>query len=229
MGTIVRTRKQSTGYNYPFDPTFKVIANTPEILRIEGLNSFDSVGITSAGRGYNSVPTIVVIDAITNKKIDNVILEPKVRNGGISEIIIRENAKNLSDAKPTLLTINNPNGVGITTVGFNTITNEVSLDLNTGFSTTGSFPFSVGGKIFVEGVGIASTGSGYNSTDYNFKFFEVTAIDENIGGIGSITYKLDSDISNPGTYVTTKSAGRVIPFEEFPVFDPILKKNEFSI
>ena len=140
MGRIVRTRKQSTGYNYPSDPTFKVIANTPEILRMENLNSFDSIGITSGGKGYNSVPTVVVIDAITNKKIDNVVLEPKVRNGGISEIIIRENAKNLSDVKPTLLTINNPNGVGITTVGFNTITNEVSLDLNTGFSTTGSFP-----------------------------------------------------------------------------------------
>ena len=96
--------------------------------------------------------------------------------------------------------------------------------MNTGFSTAGSFPFSVGGKVFVEGVGIASTGSGYNSPDYNFKFFEVTAIDENIGGIGSITYKLDSDVSNPGTYVTTKSAGRVVPFEDFPVFNPILKR-----
>ena len=83
-------------------------------------------------------------------------------------------------------------------------------------------------EVFVEGVGIASTGSGYNSPDYNFKFFEVTAIDENIGGIGSITYRLDSDVSNPGTYVTTKSAARVVPFEDFPVFNPILKKNEFS-
>ena len=229
MGRIVRTRKQNTGYNYPSDPTFKVIANTPEILRMENLNSFDSVGVTSGGKGYNSVPTIVVIDTITNKKINNVVLEPKVKNGGISEVIIRENARDLSDTKPTLLTVNNPNGVGITTVGFNTITNEVALNLNTGFSTAGSFPFSVGDKIFVEGVGIASTGSGYNSTDYNFKFFEVTAIDANIGGIGSVTYKLDSDVSNPGTYVTTRSAGRVIPFKEFPVFDPILKKNEFSI
>ena len=228
MGSIIRTRKQSVGYNYPFDPTFKVIANTPEILRMEGLSSFDSVGITSGGNGYNIEPNIVVIDAITNKKIDNVILEPRVRNGGISEIFIRENAKNLSDAAPTILTVNNPNGVGIDTVGFNTITKEVTLNLNTGFSTAGSFPFSVGGKVFVEGVGIASTGSGYNSTDYNFKFFEVVAIDENIGGIGSIAYKLDSDISNPGTYVTTKSAGRVVPFEDFPVFNAILKKNEFS-
>ena len=228
MGSIIRTRKQSVGYNYPSDPTFKVIANTPEILRIEGLNSFDSVGITSGGNGYNIEPRIVVIDAITNKKIENVVLEPKVKNGGISEIFIRENAKNLSDVAPTLITVNNPNGVGIDTVGFNTVTKEVTLNLNTGFSTAGSFPFSVGGKVFVEGVGIASTGSGYNSPDYNFKFFEVTAIDENIGGIGSITYKLDSNISNPGTYVTTKSAGRVIPFEDFPVFNPILKKNEFS-
>ena len=59
------------------------------------MNSFDSVGITSGGNGYNIEPGIVVIDAITNKKIENVVLEPKVKNGGVFEIFIRENAKNL--------------------------------------------------------------------------------------------------------------------------------------
>ena len=228
MGAINRIDKTNTGYNYPTDPTLKVIANTPEILRVEELNSFSNIGITSGGKGYNSKPSLVVIDAITGNQIKNVILDAEIKNGGVSKVNIRENAKNLSEAAPNILTINNPNGVGINTVGFNTITNEVTLSLKTGFSTTGSFPFHVGGKVFVEGVGIASTGSGYNSTDYNFKFFEVTEIDANIGGIGSVTYKLDSSVTNPGTYVTTKSSGRIIPFEFFPVFDPKLIKNEFS-
>ena len=229
MGAINRTRTVDTGYNYPSDPTFKVIANTPEILRIEESSSFESIGITSGGRGYNIQPSLVVIDAITNKKIDNVILEAEVRSGAVSKVNIRENAKNLSDSIPTILTVNNPNGIGINTVAYNSSTNEVTLSLNIGFSTESSFPFFVGGKVFVEGVGIASTGSGYNSPDYNFKFFEVTSIDANIGGIGSISYRLDSDVTNPGTYVTTKSAGRVIPFEDFPVFAPKLIKNDFSI
>jgi hypothetical protein len=229
MGAISRVEKNNTGYDYPSDPTLKVIANTPEILRVEELNSFSNIGITSGGKGYNAKPSLVVIDAITGNQIKNVVLDAEIKNGGVSKVNIRENAKNLSEASPSILTINNPNGVGVNTVGFNTITNEVTLSLKTGFSTTGTFPFHVGGKVFVEGVGIASTGSGYNSTDYNFKFFEVTEIDANIGGIGSVTYKLDSTVTNPGTYVTTKSSGRVIPFEFFPVFDPKLIKNEFSI
>jgi hypothetical protein len=229
MGSIVKTRKRNIGFNYPSDPTLKVIANVPEILRIEELNSFDSVGISSGGNGYNIEPGLVVIDAITNKKIENVILQAEVKNGSISKVNIKENAKNLSDVAPNIITVNNPNGVGINTVGYNTVTREVTIQLNTGFSTDKSFPFSVGGKVFIEGIGISSEGTGYNSPDYNFKFFEVTSIDENIGGIGSVTYQLDSTVTNPGTYVTTKSSGRIIPFEDFPIFAPDLKKNNFSI
>ena len=55
----------------------------------------------------------------------------------------------------------------------------------------------------------------------------MTAIDENIGGIGSITYKLDSDVSNPGTYVTTKSAGRVVHLKTSSI-QSNSEKNEFS-
>ena len=229
MGSIVRTRKKSIGYNYPSDPTLKVIANVPEILRIEELNSFASVGISSGGNGYNIEPSLVVIDQITNKKIENVVLQAEVKNGSISKINIRENAKNLSDLVPNIITVNNSNGVGINTVGFNTISKEVTIQFNTGFSTSSSFPFSVGQKVFIEGIGISSEGTGYNSTDYNFKFFEITKVDQNIGGIGSVTYQLDSTVTNPGTYVTTKSSGRIIPFEDFPIFAPNLKKNNFSI
>ena len=228
MGSIVKTRKKSTGYNYPSDPTLKVITNTPEILRIEELNSFGSIGISSGGNGYNIEPNLVVIDAFTNKKVENVSLQAEVKNGSISKINIRENAKNLSDVAPNIITVNNSNGVGINTVGFNTVTKEVTIQLNIGFSTSTSFPFSVGKKVFIEGIGISSEGSGYNSPDYNFKFFEVTNVDENIGGIGSVTYKLDSTVTNPGTYVTTKSSGRIIPFEDFPIFAPNLVKNNFS-
>lgn len=229
MGSILKTRKKSVGYNYPSDPTLKVITNVPEILRIEELNSFDSVGISSGGNGYNIEPGLVVIDALTNKKVENVVLQAEVKNGSVSKINIKENAKNLSDVAPNIITVNNPNGVGINTVGFNTVTKEVTIQLTTGFSTSTSFPFVVGKKVFIEGIGISSEGTGYNSPDYNFKFFEITDVDPNIGGIGSVTYQLDSTVTNPGTYVTTKSSGRIIPFEDFPIFTPNLKRNNFSI
>ena len=94
MGAINRIDKTNTGYNYPTDPTLKVIANTPEILRVEELNSFSNIGITSGGKGYNSKPSLVVIDAITGNQIKNVILDAEIKNGGVSKVNIRENAKN---------------------------------------------------------------------------------------------------------------------------------------
>ena len=46
----------------------------------------------------------------------------------------------------------NTNGVGIHTVGFNTITKDASVTLSVGYSTAGSFPFEVGDKVLIENI-----------------------------------------------------------------------------
>jgi hypothetical protein len=229
MGRVTKISTRDTGYNYPSDPTFKIIANAPEILEVESLNSFESVGIITGGRDFLVPPNLVVLDPITNTVIQDVTLVPKIKNGTITRVDVTRNTKSLSDTKPTIITVNNSNGVGISTVGFNTITKEVTVQFSVGFSTQNSFPFSAGDRVFVENIGIASEGSGYNSSDYNYTFFELTSVNANIGGIGSATYKLHSNVSDPGTYSTTKSYGRMIPYSSFPVFDPKLIKNDFSV
>ena len=94
--------------------------------------------------------------------------------------------------QPTIIPTNASNGVGINTVGFNTVTKDVSITLSVGFSTAGSFPFSVGDKVLVEGVsvGVGTTARGYNSAEYDYKLFEITAVDPNIGGLGIVTYSV---------------------------------------
>ena len=238
VGRIQTSRLKDTGYDYPSDPTLKVFANVPEVLLVEELCSIDEVGITSGGKNYLTPPSLVVIDKFTDQKIDDILLESKIKNGSVVSVDILNNTKTLSDTAPKIISINNSNGVGIKTVGFNTMTKEVDIYFDVGFSTAGSFPFSVGDKVYVENVGIASTGSGYNSIDYNYRFFELTSVDENIGGIGSVTYQLDGDaalaiglteISSPGLYTTDKSYGRMIPPQDLPVYAPTLKKNDFSV
>ena len=229
MGQILDTKLQDVGYDYPSDPTLKVISNVPEVLILEELCSFGEIGVTSGGKNYLVPPNLLVRDGSTNKIIDDVNLSVSLISGSIDSVSILQNTKSLSDTQPTFISINNSNGVGITTIGFNTITKEVSAVFDVGFSTAGSFPFNVGDLVYVENVGIASTGSGYNSADYDYKFFEITSTDPNIGGIGSVTYKLDSTVTYPGLYTTTRSYGRMIPPQDLPIFDATLVTNDFAV
>ena len=87
--------------------------------------------------------------------------------------------------------------------------------------------------VYVEGisVGIGTTARGYNSSEYDYKLFNLTEVDPNLGGIGSITYNLTDFFGDlapeltPGTYDFVNSAGRVVPQKYFPQFDVKLTKS----
>ena len=125
------------------------------------MNSLASVGIVSAGRGYTVAPKPVVIDAVTKKHVKDADL---VYSLGDTNVKILNNARGISNVNPIIRPSQNSNGIGIGTVGFNTVTQNVTVGLNTGFSTGDTFPLRVGDKVLIEGVsiGIGSTGLGYN-------------------------------------------------------------------
>ena len=127
---------------------------------------------------------------------------------GVSEVTIVKNTQRLQDPDPQIIPINNSNGVGIQTIGFTTSTATVEITLDTDYSTGQTFPFAVGDKVLVEGVGIASTGYGYNSNLYDYDLFVVSAISPNLGGADpTVSFVLGND--NPGTYDPDNSAGRL--------------------
>ena len=78
---------------------------------------------------------------------------------------------------------------------------------------------------------LKSTERGYNSENYGYKLFTVTSTDENIGGIGEVTYSLseffDGTDEGPGTFDNINSVGRIIPEKHFPTFDIRLKNNQY--
>ena len=231
IGKIKTTKILNIGFDFPSDPTLKPSTNIPQVVTIESLNSLASVGIVSAGRGYTVAPKPVVIDAVTKKHIKDADL---VYSLGDTNVKILNNARGISNVNPIIRPSQNSNGIGIGTVGFNTVTQNVTVGLNTGFSTGDTFPLRVGDKVLVEGVsiGIGSTGLGYNSEGFDYKLFEITEVDENIGGIGSVTYSmsgnLPSGILSPGLYDAPNSVGaRIIPERYFPSFTSILRQNEF--
>ena len=231
IGQIKKTIINDIGFDFPSDTTLKPSTAIPQIVTIESLNSFDSIGITSNGRGYTVAPKLVVVDGKTKKQVKDVDIGYTI---GDSNVTIFKNTFGINNVLPSIIPTSNSNGVGIRTVGFNTVTKDVTIGIDTGFSSGSTFPFVVGDKVLIEGVsiGIGSTGLGYNSEEFEYKLFELTAVDANVGGLGSVTYNMSGDIpsglTTPGSYDAPNSVGaRIIPERFFPNFDIRLQQNNF--
>ena len=160
---------------------------------------------------------------------EDINFEYDIKNQKIS---ILQNTYGIHNVTPTILPTHNTNGIGINTIGINSTTKDVTVTLNVGYTTAGSFPLQLGDKVLIENVsvGLGSTGKGYYSSDYNNKLFTINAIDQNIGGIGTVAYSLADELSDgevPGVYQNANSSGRIIPEKYFPVFNTVLKQNDY--
>ena len=230
IGKIVKNEIEDIGFDYPTDLTLSPSLNLPEILNIEPLTSFTDITVLSAGKNYLTPPGLVVIDGFTKKIISDVDLRYEI---GATKVRIVKNTYGMHNTTPTIIPINNSNGIGINTISYNSTTKDVTVGFNTGFSDV--FPFSVGDEVLIENtsVGVGSTARGYNSSAYDYKLFTVTSINPALGGnTGTITYNLsDYLLPNefPGVPDLSVSTGRVINGNQFPVFDIKLKKNDFFI
>ena len=220
------------GFAYPSDETLRAVANLPEIIKVEPLSSFESIGITSAGKNYLVAPDLIAIDGFTKKVLSEADIEFEL---GDNKVTIINNTTGLYNTTPTILPINNSNGVGITSLSYTSATKTVRLYLNTTFSSASDFPYKVGETILVENVnvGVTTTGKGYNSAGYDYALFEMTAVAPQLGGSGAyVEYSLEDHLGTgeiPGEVVSGTSYARVIPSNQFPIFDPVLKKNNFAI
>jgi hypothetical protein len=229
IGKIKRTKISDIGFDFSSDNTVRPTVYLPQIIKVDPLASFVSIGISSAGRGYSSAPKLIVIDG----KTQNVIPEVDLRYSlGDTQVTILRNTFGINNSLPTILPTENTNGVSINSISFNNSTKSVTIRLSVGFSTANSFPFQVNDKVLIENVsvGVGSTGKGYNSKEYNYNLFTLTSVTPNLGGIGSVSYSLAEflDASEiPGNYSSTNSSGRIIPQKYFPTFNPILSKNNF--
>ena len=232
IGEVKKIKINDIGYDFPADSTLRPKVIFPQVLKINLLSILDSVKVVKNGIGYVSNPNLIVLDGITKKIEPGIDLQYDYIN---KDVKILSNFANLNSVTPKIIPINNSNGVGISSVGFNTVTKDVTVKLSVGFSTLSSFPFSVNDNILVENisVGINSIGRGYNSSDYDYTLFKVTAVSPNIGGIGSITYNLSEllgESETPGFFDPRLSPiGRVIPEKHFPEFEVTTKVLDYKV
>ena len=228
IGTIEKVKINDVGYDFPTDSTLKPSAALPQIINIDSFAKVENIDITSGGRGYSSAPELIFFDGKTGNQITDISTEYSL---GDSVVTILSNTRGINNSTPTILPVRNTNGVGISTVGFNTITKDVTVHMSVGFST--SFPFEVGDQVMIENtshVGVGTTVKGYNSKDYGYKLFTLDSVTPNIGGIGSVAYNLNDYLNEGetvGDFDSINSSGQIIAQKNFPTFETTLSTGDY--
>ena len=253
IGRVVRTTIDNIGFDYPSDLTLDPGALFPQVLKIEPLTGFKSIGITSYGRGYNTNPSLVVLDGNTKKEIKDVDL---LYNREEKKVDILKNSYSLTNTPPTIIPVGNANGVRAKGFTFNrydtgtisginsavytnipTVTVTLSETFNSVKTAGGDylnpFPFAINDEVLVENVsvGVGSTSQGYNSSEYEYTRFKILEVTPNYGGIGTVKYSMEGLIVEgewPGVYDSIDSAAMLVPSQWFPHFDAVLEPNAFN-
>jgi len=241
IGTLKKVNFSNIGYDYSSDPTLRPTTVLPNILRVNPAYSFKSIGISSAGRNYTIAPNLIVLDTVTGTYLNEVELEYEI---GQTTVTIINNTTRLR-GEPHIIPVDNINGTSIRTIEFNDLSKDVVVSLASTYSFASQFPFVIGNKILIENTSVGITtvdrfgnvvntqsGTGYNSANYNYALFTITATDPDLGGLSpTITYNLTEYLSGtetPGVYNALESYGKVIREEEFPVFNWELERGTFS-
>ena len=225
IGTIEKVKINDIGFDFPTDKTLKPSASLPQIINVDSFAKIESITITSGGRGYSSAPDLIYFDGKTGNEITDLSTKYSL---GDSTVTILSNTRGINNSTPSVLPIRNTNGVGISTIGFSTITKDVSVEMAVGFSET--FPFEVGDQVMIENISIGGTEKGYNSKDYGYKLFTLTSVTPNIGGIGSVSYNLSNHLNEgetPGDIDLINSSGMIIAEKDFPTFNIQLRTANY--
>jgi hypothetical protein len=232
IGNAKEVRIIDEGFQYSSDKTLQPIAAISPLIIIKNSNTIDSVIVTNGGRGYTDVPSIVIVNTETGEKINSGILEATLLGNTISSINIIQKPKGIPETAVGLYAINNTNGISIQQVQSNsTSTFTCSITTPTlGFSTFVPYPFSVGDKVFIEGIQKSSIeGTGFNSEDYGYKFFEIASIDTT-GVFDTITIDISEFTTNTGIAKTVQdSIGNIIKSTDYPSFNITKIPSSFNI
>jgi hypothetical protein len=116
IGKINEIRILNQGFSYPSDKTLKPKALLPSVLNLKNNNEISDIIPQYGGRGYYSKPNLVVVDFNTREVVNNGTLDPIIENNSITSVKIVSPPRGLDFGDYEVFTINNTNGVGISSI-----------------------------------------------------------------------------------------------------------------
>jgi len=216
IGQINEVRILNQGFDYSSDKTLKPTAYISPDITLDSLYEITSVGVSSGGFGYSKEPDLIIVDSVTREVFDSGLLIPKLSNGTINSVEIKEIPYGISSNQTEIISINNDNGYAISSIqtsGAGIVTCYLETPV-LGFTED---PFAVGDKIFVEGVVNYDSGNGYNSKDIGYNFVTVTSFTNSIPT--SLEFNISGLSTNPGIAKTTQdSLAFITRYKDYPTF-----------
>ena len=232
INRINKVRILDPGFEYHSDKTLKPEARISPTITLINSDVISEIQVISGGKDYLSAPDIVIVDPETGQLTDQGVIELSLNSSSIASVNIISSPKGLKPVEQRVRTINNSNGISVSTVvGMNTTSNTgiVTCTLETPIGGFSPAPFTVGDQIFVEGIQLESSeGSGYNSTDHGFIFFTVSdyqntspaKLEFNLTGIGVSVGIAKTSQTNYAT---------ITNFKNYPQFRTVQKSAQFRI
>ena len=233
LGRVNKIRILNEGFEYASDKTLKPESEVSKFLLIDNANTLKSVSVSYGGKNYTSQPNLIIVNPETGTLIDSGLLIPTINGTSISSVIINQKPSGLPESEVKIISINNTNGVGIQTVYSSISSGIITCILTTPQTGFSSEPFSVGDKIFVEGIKkYGSNGYGFNSSDYQYNFFTIT---QYLNGGTNLPRQLEFNttefVTSPNVGIAdtvTGIYGNIINYKNYPIFTVVQEFSNFN-
>jgi hypothetical protein len=229
IGRVGEIRILNNGFEYSSDKTLRPEALLSTIITIKNSYSISQISVLDGGKNYISAPNIIVFDTETGRKLDSGLLTPALVSSSIVRVDIEQEPKGITNGDVDLRAINNSNGVRIENVQSSS-SGIVTCTLVTPLSGFSQEPFTIGDKIFVEGIQkYDSNGDGFNSENYSYGFFTVSNY-LNSGTTLPRKLEFTGVSTNPGIAKTVQDFyATIVNYKNYPKFSLVKSDTSFII
>ena len=234
IGNLNKSRSISDNFVYVSDKTLRPQANISPLITVKDSNTILDVEVVNSGEGYTKAPSIVVVNSDTRDVINSGVFDVSITGTSIQSVDVSLQPKGLPGKSVELFTTNNTNGISVQQVQssssgiFTCIITTPTINGITSFTVQ---PFEIGDKVFAEGIQKYSTdGEGFNSSDYGYRFFEVTNYIKGLTVNDQVVLSISGLGTNTGIAKTIQdSSGILINQDDYPTFNVTQVIGEFLV
>jgi hypothetical protein len=229
IGNPKEVRIVNEGFEYSSDKTLDPTAYISPLITIEDSNTISDIKVINSGKNYTNAPSIQIVNLQTGEDINSGILKCILSGNSISSVNVVQEPKGLPSTGVKLFATNNTNGISIQKVESSS-TGIFTCAITTPTLGFNIQPFNIGDQVFIEGIQKdGSSGSGFNSKDYGYKFFAVSNYD-NLGILVRVTIDISNLTTNTGIAKTIQdSSGIIVQSTNYPDFKVTQKSSLFLI